>query len=342
MNQKWNYCFLLLFSLFIFNCGQKQPKNQATSVAPIAVNAAVVNRGNIEIFKSFGGDVEGIKQSDVYAYIPEIVTGMNVKLGQKIKKGQVLVNLDPGGPNSQYYQTKAAYENARKDAERMQYLLEEKAISQQNYDQASTGMKVAKANFLAASSLVELKSPIDGVVTSILVTIGQPAIPGKPLITVARTDSVRIRLRVGETDAGKILPGSKAEIRVADEGTAIEGKVMRVSESADPGTRGFEVEIAARNEDGRLKPGTFVRISLVLEQYENVLLVPSQAVFIHQGKKSVFAVVGGRAKLLEIGTGGESQDMTYLESGLSEGDKVVTLGKNLVVDDDSLNIVDGL
>ena len=333
--------YVITILLFGAGCGKKEGNSRTSFTVPISVKTVAVEKGDIEVTRSFGGDVMGIEQSDIYARIPEVVVGVSVELGQRVKSGQVLLNLDREGSNSRYLQAKAGYENARKDYERMEFLFGQKAVSEQSYDRAATAYKVAEADFNAAASLVELKSPIDGVITSISVTLGQQAIIGKPLVTVAKVDSVLIRFMVGESDARRIRIGTKAGILLDESrGSMAEGKVTKVSDSADPGTRGFEVEIAVDNENGWFKPGTFVRVRLVLDKHEDILLVPSSAAFIREGERYVFMVINRRAKLMPVVVGEESENMIYIKSGINQGDQVITVGSNLVIEGDSLNILE--
>ncbi|MBD3170780.1 MAG: efflux RND transporter periplasmic adaptor subunit [candidate division Zixibacteria bacterium] len=339
------YIGFLLFvvAILVLNgCGGGgEQENQQTLTMPIAVEVAPIESGDIELRKTYGGNVEGIEQSDVYARIPETVEEVKVKLGQKVNAGEVLVILDKTGPNSRYVQSKAAYENARKDYERMKYLYEEKAVAEQAYDQAFTAYKVAEADYNSAAALVNLKSPIDGVITAISVTIGQQAVVGKPLVTVARTDSLLIRFMVGENDARKIKIGSSAKIIIGDEGgRVIMGKVVRVADSADPGTRGFEVEVETANQNNWLKPGTYVKVGLVLEEYDDVLLAPTKAILLKEGTSYVFKYDQGHAARVTIETGGSSEGKTIVLSGLEQGDRIVTEGNNLVVEGDSLKVIE--
>ncbi len=326
-------------AILIFGCGGQQTNVEEQITAPMAVNVAPVTRGDFEIKKTFGGTVEGVEQSDLYAQIPEAIVGVNVGLGERAAKNQVLIELDKRGPNSRYVQTKAAYENAKKDYKRMKHLYEEKAISEQEFDRAATALEVAEADYNSAASLVKLQSPIDGVVTSLSVTLGQPAVPGKPLVTVARVDSVFVRFAVGEMDARNLKRGSSAQILLKDRNTELRGIVSRISNSADPGTRGFEIEVLADNKRGLLKPGTFVEAELTLGEFKDVTLIPSNAVFIREGQKYVYKSEQGKAVLTQIEVERESQQYSYVAEGLEIGDTIVTKGGNLIVDGDSLMVV---
>ncbi|MCP4632652.1 MAG: efflux RND transporter periplasmic adaptor subunit [candidate division Zixibacteria bacterium] len=334
----------ILFIVIIIctGCGGSNDNSKEFTSDPVTVSTVQSKIGDIKITKLFGGNVEGIEQSDVYARIPEVVENVNVKLGERVKIDQILVTLDKKGPNSKYLQAQAAFENARKDFKRMEFLYLEKAISEQRFDQSRMAFKVAEADYIAASALVELKSPIDGVVTAISVTLGQPAIIGKPLVTVANIEQVLIKLIVGAKDASKVKIDSEVNVMInSNDAVPVKGVVHRVSESADPGTRGFEIEVVADNKNGMFKPGTYAKVELVMEQHKKVVLVGSVAIFIREGRSYVFKNVNGRAILTPIETGGESGGMTYIQSGIQTGEDVITAGSNLVVNNDSINVVEG-
>jgi len=125
---------------------------------------------------------------------------INARVGDYVKTGDVLFELDKSGAQSQFYQAQAVFLNAQKDFERMKNLFNEGAVSRQALDQAQTGYDVAKANFDAAKSTVEITSPISGVVTAINVNIGDLANPQMPLATVANIGRMKAKFNVGESD----------------------------------------------------------------------------------------------------------------------------------------------
>ncbi|MDP2366298.1 MAG: efflux RND transporter periplasmic adaptor subunit, partial [Ignavibacteria bacterium] len=194
---------MLVISLMLIQaCGEK-PKETITTdktkyTDTISVEAQQVGLKELALSKTFSGSLEGEDQANIIAKIPERIMKIKVKVGDYVKAGSVLFELDKGGASSQFYQAQAGFLNAQKNFERMQNLLKEGAVSQQAFDGAQTQYEVAKANFDAARSTVEITSPISGVVTAINVNIGDLANPQMPMATVANIGRMKAKFDVGE------------------------------------------------------------------------------------------------------------------------------------------------
>ena len=162
---------LLLSFLIIQACGEKPEETNTTDKTKytdtISVEAQQVGLKELALSKTFSGTLEGEEQANIIAKIPERIMKINVRVGDYVKAGAVLFELDKGGASSMFYQAQAAFLNAQKNFERMQNLLKVGAVSQQAFDGTQTQYEVAKANFDAARSTVEITSPLSGIVTAI-------------------------------------------------------------------------------------------------------------------------------------------------------------------------------
>ncbi len=188
---------LLTAALFISGCGKKdEPGKSLEKNQVVAVRTAKIAKGEITTTRTFAGTLEGTEQSSVVARISERITGINAGINDYVSKGQVLFLLDKSGPTSAYLQTKANLDNLEKEVTRMQALFDEGAVSRQALDQVKTAYEVAKANFEAAKSTVELVSPISGMLTTLNVNTGDWVTPGKELAIVANISQMIIKFTV--------------------------------------------------------------------------------------------------------------------------------------------------
>jgi membrane fusion protein (multidrug efflux system) len=332
---------LLVLSLGICSCGGNQDALEKERPA-VAVKAAVVELSDEEIVKTYTGTLEGEKQAVIYAKIAEAVKEVHVREGQHVKANQVLISLDKSGPSSSYQKTLSLYRNAEKNYKKMEYLFGEGAVSESQYDAAKTEYEVTKAGFEAASQLVEIQSPIDGVVTSLKVSKGDFLSPGQELTTVATVDRLRVEFGVKAADIGSVAPGTVVTVSSGDVTQTVEGTVQSVARSADPVTRTFRVEAILDNSDGPLKPGIFVRIDLSLEQLTGVVVVPRQAVIARDWGEAVFAVSNGVAHEREVKTGADLGGRIVILSGLNVGDTLVTLGQDYLQEGTKVNVTEFL
>ncbi len=320
--------------LFISSCGKKEEaepvSKKNTDLDTIPVQVAKVELKEIALTKSFSGTLEGETQANIVAKLPERIVSVKVKVGEVVKAGQLIIALDKAGATSQYYQAEAAYLNAKKDLDRMEALYKEGAISQQLLDGTRTGFSIAKANFEAVKSSVELTSPISGIVTAVNANIGDLAGAGMPLVTVANVNSMKIILNVGEIDLAHFSIGQR--IKVYSEikpGNIRIGKISQSAKSAEVESRTFEVKgIFPNTSDKWFKPGMFCTADVELKSQKGSMVIPSRAITITEKGSGVFTIENNRAHFKLITQGLSNDTMTEVLRGLTAGETIVTTGMN--------------
>jgi RND family efflux transporter MFP subunit len=214
----------------------------------------------------------------------------------------------------------------------MEYLFKEGAVSELQYDQAKTNYEVARVTFEAAAKLVDIQSPISGVVTSVDVSDGDFLSIGRQLATVATVDRLRVKFAVNAEDIRFFSRGAWVSVAAGNGRVSGEGAVTSISESADPVTRAFEVEVLVENQDGRFKVGTFARVDVALESMDGIIVVPRDALMTLDGQPVGYVVTNGRVdkRVLSLGTNLEGR--VVVDSGLEIGDTLVTLGQSYLSD----------
>lgn len=214
---------------------------------------------------------------------------------------------------------------------------------QEEIKSAKGQLQSAKGKYLGAAAQLnysEIRSPINGVVTDRPLYPGEMAAAGSPLLTVMDTSSVVARAHIPQDQAALLKLGSKATIilpgavtggvsgKAPAEDDAIEGKVTVVSPALDPNSTTVEVWVQARNPNGRLRPGTSVKISMLARTVPNALVIPAAAVLTAPDGTSYVMVAGSdtRAHQKTVKTGIRQADQVQILDGLAEGDRVVTSG----------------
>jgi len=323
---------LIILALMAGCSDNRQAENEAEEKS-IAVRGTVIYPADKELSRTFTGTLEGEQQAVIRALTSEAVEKVHRREGDMVAANKIIVSLDKTGPTSQYVQSKSLYENAEKNFNKMKYLFEQGAISETAFDGTRTEFEVARANFEAARQMVELKTPIAGMVTSVDVSVGDYVIPGQQVATVARTKTLRMKLGIGRSDIGYFDIGDRVRVYVeSGDGQMAEGEVVTVAQSADPVTRTFQVEIEIDNDRRQFSPGVFARAEIVIERYDNVVVVSRQAIVDRDNKAFVFVVTGDRARAREITLGTEFNGTVHVLSGLNPGDTVVTVGQNYLSD----------
>jgi membrane fusion protein (multidrug efflux system) len=296
----------------------------------VPVEIAGVQKGILTVDRTYSASLEGEEQAHIVPKISERVAGVHVRVGQTVPANQLIVSLDKSGASSQYYQAEAAYRNAEKSLERMKSLYAEGAVSLQSLDGTQTAYDVAHANFVAARSMVQLTTPISGVVTAVNVTIGDLAMPGATVATVAKIDRIKAIFSLNEVDVTAVRVGQEVEV-VSDArpDLTVRGTIVEVSRSADVRSRSFEVRaLVANTRDRWFRSGMFATVRLRISSQAEVLHVPAVAIQTDGITSRVFVVKGGRAFQRAVKTGISDGAQTAILEGILPTDSVATLGIN--------------
>jgi RND family efflux transporter MFP subunit len=330
---------LSLILILLAGCGGSDSSENAIEPERVAVETIIADYGSLVVSKSYSGTVRGIEQADLIAKLAETVQKVNVKEGDRVKAGQVLLELDEGGPSSQYHQAEAVYENSKRLLKKYENLYEEGAVSENDLDRVETDFEVARANFRAAKELVNVISPIDGEVTALNVNEGDQAYVGQHLATVGRRDSVRVEIGIDPADIDYVRAGDTVEITMQGaNGKVVTGWIREAARSANPDTRAFSVEIVADNSDGIMKVGGLATAQIHLYRLQDALLIPIESVLIQKGIPKVYRLEGDTAHSVEIEIGRSDGKNYEVLAGLEAGQEVVVLGKAFLDDGMLVNV----
>lgn len=318
---------LALIATLALSCSRSEDTGTSNNRV-ISVRAEIIQPQSVQITGTYTGSLDGEKQAVIYSKISEAVEQVNVDEGRIVEANTTVITLDKSGPSSSYQQAKSLYQNAEKNYKKMEYLFKEGAISETQYDAAQTDYEVKKAGFESAAQLVEIKSPIAGMVTSVDVSPGDYVQIGQKLATIATIDKLRVKFGVNASDISLIKPGSSVTISSEMFPYTAKGSVVSVPTSADPITRAFDVEAIVDNTEGHFKPGMFVRINFVRQSLDNVVVVPQNAVLTLDNVPTVFLVSGDSADKRQVRLGPDIHGNVVVDSGLIAGDTLVILGQD--------------
>jgi membrane fusion protein (multidrug efflux system) len=235
-------------------------------------------------------------------------------------------------------QAEAAFEQAQRMVDRLRPLHERGAVSDQDWDNALTGLRVAEANLDSARRSIVLTSPITGVVTDVLETPGSFPGNGDPLVRISDLSQIQVLLQMSPDQREELALGQAAFL---PEG-GVEGRVTRVALQADPETRLVEVEVTfpgrAWTQQGGGPPGTLATVEIRVGLRESALQVSPSAV--QDG--AVWVVNGeGLARRRQVEVGLRARDGVEVVAGLEPGDRVVTAGASLLSEGIPVRIVGG-
>ena len=314
----------------------------------VPVDVVTIRTGTITVLRGITGEVSGIRQSTLRASgeykIGEIVT----REGEPVKRGQTLVRYDVDiSPDrmARLAQVREAYQNAKRQVDRLEPLFTEGAIAESDLDAARTQLAIAGADLRNARLELEVVSPLDGIVTLVAVRAGDAVEAGDVVAQVAILDSVRVRAEVSGEAVMELRVGAPVFVeQLAEPGSEItdtkgdpDGRITRVSLGANPDTRLFRVEAILDNSAGFLRPGMVVTVNVVVTRVGPVTVMPQAAILGDRtlapgSSHDVFTVSDGIATRKTIKIGQMAENVIEVTGGLADGERVVVFGANRLKD----------
>ncbi len=338
LNLKIAVLFALIF--LVAGCGGDEEQAVVQEEKITSVKGMVLGAVDKNLTRNFTGTIEGHRQAAIYSKISETVDSVMVSEGDRVKADDLIIRLDKDGVESRYQQVYSVFVNAEKNYKKIKFLYDEGAVSESEYDAALTQYKVARADFEASAKLVELRSPISGLVTSVNVTAGDFAGVGMQVATIAQTDKLRMNLGVSDKDISYFNVGDKVTTQVeSSKLLTASGIVSAVARSADPVTRTFQVEIEIDNSNGALLPGMFARAIIEVETFENIMVLPQNAAMVRGENIIVYVKNGDKVSARSVQLGAEFNGTVQILSGLNLGDTAIVVGQDYLDDGYSIKLV---
>ncbi len=311
---------------------------------PAEVGVYAVEPRTLPLKYEFVGEVQPVQRVEVRARIDGVIVARPFTEGSLVKAGQVLYRLERVRYDAAYRSAAARLANAKRTVARLEPLLAQNAVAQQDVDDARTEMEAAEGAYDEARKDREdavVRAEINGRVGRTQLEVGARVTgPSELLTTVERLDPLYVSFRPSSADQLRwrqnprsrelIQPGSRLRIRVVmPDGTELErtGKLDYVSPSVDPATGTQEFRALFTNADRVLVPGQFVRVRLDGFEQDSALAVPRRAV--QQSLDRQFLLVVGKGDTVtarDIDTGTWSGDWWIVERGVRAGERVVVEG----------------
>jgi membrane fusion protein (multidrug efflux system) len=323
---------LMMAAAILAGCSGGQESSSASQQEPaVAIRTQPVQQADFPVALRIGGNLRGDQQTMIPAKVATTVTKIPARVGQAVRKGDLLIMLDPGGVQSQYRQAEAVSLNAERQATKMRALFEAGAISETQLDAVETQYEVAKANFNAARQGIEIQAPFAGVVTDIYVRAGDEVAPGMPLVEVADVNRLRLLLEVSTTQLGQLKVGQMVRVQSPIDTTSImTGSISSIADAASQSTRSFEVECLFASSQKGFAPGMYLMAEIETATLPNAMIVPNTAVFYRSGEALVYCVEADTVKLVTVMVLAASPAGTAVTGDLQPGQRVVVVGqKNL-------------
>lgn len=337
--------------VFIFNgCSGGEKDKGPLHKPPIHVKVAAVKRGDIIRSLPFKGTVFPWKKANIGPEVSGRVEKIYKKVGDTVKKGQLLAQLDNATLELRLKQAEAALaaasaaaRDARLAHRRLQRLYEKTAVSQVQLEKANLALeaagtqeKSARANLDLMEHTLEktyMRAPFDGIIVARHLDEGDMINPmmnlggNTGILVLMDLSKVKILLDVPSHEIEKIKTRQSCRVQVDTlDDQVFQGHVYSVNMAADPVSKTFKVEIEVQNPGIKIKAGIYAHVELELFRKENVLILPLSALLKENGVSYVVLYNNGYARYRNVKTGVRSREHFEILGGLKEGQLIVVEG----------------
>ncbi|MBE0665535.1 MAG: efflux RND transporter periplasmic adaptor subunit [Chrysiogenales bacterium] len=336
----------LLVLVFCLSFCAKKSEVTELQQKPLLVKAELMQKGTLAIYFNYKGTVSAWKTANIAPDASGRVGRILKKQGDKVGQGELLATLDMTSLELMQKQAQAAmavaqtaFQNAKLNAERMKKMLENKAISQMQYentqlalDAADTQAKSARANLDLVDYTAKnafMKAPFAGVIVAKNMEEGDMINPmmgmGQSILTLMDLSKVKVIVDAPAEEIERIRIGQKCLVKITSRpGETFVGEVYSKNLAADPLSKTFKVEIKIDNPEMKLKAGVYADISIEYIRKENVYLLPLSALL--SGDKEVMVNENGTARKRAVTIGEKDGTSFEMIAGVRPDELVLVEG----------------
>jgi len=346
--KKYHFMYLkfLIFSLSVFmlaSCKNKPLQEKSTSKIIITTSSPIVNANNS--YFSTSGKIEAIQNAIISTRLMGTITSVNVKIGNRVRKGQLLLRINSQDLQAKKKQAKAgiikantAFLNAQKDYNRFQKLIKEQSASEKEFDDIKTRFEISKANLEAANqqlnevnallAYADIKAPFNGTITSKMVNVGDLTNPGMPLLSIENSSSYEVKTLLTELQVAQIKIGNKVAVTIKSSNKKLAGIVSEVSSSSQPTGGLYLVKVKLKNSviNNHLG-GSYVSVKFNTnnKKASSFILIAKKAL-VHNGQLTgIYTVSKSNTAILRwLRLGNTYGNMVEVLSGLNKNEKYIT------------------
>lgn len=341
------FSVILIFSVAgLLSCSGKEEKKDGPIEKPIPVIIATASSGSQHAVIA-SGQVEAVQTGNISTRVMGRITNINVKAGDKVSKGQLLVTISDEDIRAKRAQTEAmiaeaeaAFASAKKDYDRFTALYNQQSATAKELDNVNLQFSAAKARVDAARQMrsevnaslaySSLYAPFSGVVTQKLAEVGNIANPGMPILTIEQSGILQVSASIAESDISNVQVGDITNVQVKSTAKNFEGKVVQLNPSSQFTGGQYIIKISIPEADKKdLYSGMYVNVNIPLKDEakqvtnDNVL-IPATAIINRDDLTGIYTVGANNTALLRwIRIGKNYGDKVEVVSGLSKDEKFI-------------------
>ena len=335
---------VIVIIVLLFVVGHKKEntgKREVLSDVPVTIDT--VQKQPLSNLVSLVGLIDAASEVEIVTEAHGLITKVNFKIGDQVKKGTVLVEIDDLLTKSDLAKQEINYFKAKRDFERNKTLYEQNSISASQLDISRLDMQAAEHDLTRAKRALDdtkVKAPMNGTINSKKINEGSYIQQNSSIGNIVDISTLKVKVSVSERDAFMLHPGDSVEVTTdVYPGHIFQGHIDNIASKADE-AHTYPVEIHLPNDPAfPLKGGMFGRINFTSVTSRNAIAISRDALIGSVKDAQVFVIKGNIAILRNITIGRESGQLLEVLNGLEEGEMVVTSGQNNLSDNLKVIIV---
>jgi len=303
---------------------------EVRAATPVPVEVTFPVRADIYATYHATTTIASDADAPVLARVPGEVVQIIAEEGDQVEKGQMLARLDGERLRLEMLAAKADLEKVRKEFARYTDLADRGLVSAATFDGLKYDVDALQATYELKKlnyDYSEIRAPIDGVVSSRDIKLGQSIDANSVAFRITDTSELVAYLQIPQAELAKFSAGHSAYLRVdAMPGTDFDATIIRISPTIDIRSGTFRATAFVNNNDGYLVPGMFARFTIEYEKHEDALVIPLDAVVQEDEEMAVYVVANGEVARRAVTTGIATNGRVEILDGLAEDEEIVVVG----------------
>lgn len=340
--------FLLLTSLLVFlACSDSEgsdAKNEDEEGSVAYVKTIVVKSEEYVEYIPLLGVAKANMQSSLSSTEGGRIERFHKDKGNFVNEGDVILEIDNEVLHANLEASKALYDKAEINFIKQEQIYKENVSSEIQFLNSKYERDAAKANYELIKARYEqtfIKAPFSGIVDKKFAEVGENVLPGAPIVTLVKLNQVKVEAGVPENYISLIKKGDNAKIVFKDlEGAEYNAKITYTGNTISTTNRTFPIEIVLNNSDNKIKPELSANVFIEKQKYNAAIKIPEEVVTKTDFGYVVFIEDDNKAVMRKVNIISRSGNFAAVSSGLNDGDKLITVGYQNLVDGEKVKVVE--
>jgi membrane fusion protein (multidrug efflux system) len=305
------------------------PSQEKSSMKATAVEASIVSFLPLNEIVSSTGTILPNEEVEIHTEIPGRITYLNISEGAQVEKGTILLKINDDDLKARLKKLEYNKKLAEDNELRQKILFQKEAISKSEFDIAVNSVNTISADIEDLNAQIKkttIRAPFSGKLGFRFVSEGSYITPSSVITNIVNTNPIKLEFSIPSKYAGDVKIGTKIQFTTESSSGNFEGKVYAVNPVIDNNTRTLQIRAIAPNPKGHLVPGAFARVSIILQQKNEAMQIPTESIITDATGSKVYKIVNGEAIYTTIRIGVRGEKLVEVLDGLNIGDTLVVSG----------------